>query len=47
MEALRRQTHTGWPCGAEDFAERLEGLLERVLLYLQQMVFLSRQWGEG
>jgi putative transposase len=31
VAALRRQTHTGRPCGGEGFVERLEGLLERVL----------------
>lgn len=31
MEALRRQNHTGRPCGAEGFTERPDGPLERVL----------------
>ena len=30
-EAIRRNTHTGRPCGAREFAERLEQMLTRVL----------------
>jgi hypothetical protein len=34
MRSIGEKTRTGWPLGTDDFIERLEGQLKRVLKFM-------------